>query len=150
MLGLALLAAPTFSNACDMARMTPAESADIEDRQLLASTVLYRGVIEDLRADDFGNATFTIRTVQTFWGSGAPERLTIPRAYFSDCTLGNLDGVYFGGEFGGSPVGRNGLGVTVLGRNADLSRPSRLFILVDGTDETRRVLGRFRELKRNQ
>lgn len=123
-----------------------------EDQSLQRASVLFRGVIENFHQPDgvHGDATMTIRRTQAFWGRGAPAEVRIPREYFSNCARGNLHGaVDQYGRFPGLPIVRNGLGVTVLGRPEDASAPWDFIILVDGAEDTQRVLRRFQELKRN-
>lgn len=140
-IALLLAAQPASVIACDTA-VNPAIS---EGRVIEASTLLYRGVIEDLRSEN-GIPSFSIRHVRTFWGSGAPERIAIPRAYFAECVLGNLQVLTVGNEPGALRA-REGLGVTIIGRPEDFADPAKLIILVDGTDEAQRALRRFKELK---
>jgi len=126
---------------------------EYEDHFLLRATVLFRGVIEDLQQPEgrYGDVTMVIRRTQSFWGRDAPERIVIPREYFSNCARGNLHpAVDSYGEFPGFPVVQNGLGVTMLGRPEDASAPWDFVILVDAAPDTQRVLRRFKELKTTQ
>lgn len=150
---LGLVAAPAVASACVPPPDYRERWQEYEDQNLLRSTVLFRGVIEDLDQPEgrYGDVTMAIRRTQSFWGRGAPERIIIPREYFSNCARGNLHAAVDGyGEFPGLPVVRNGLGVTLLGRTEDASMPWDFIILVDGAPDTQRVLRRFRELKRVQ
>ncbi|MDO9586814.1 MAG: hypothetical protein Q7J13_02675 [Brevundimonas sp.] len=140
-LGIALALAPAAALACTPVTMTPEQRDAVEDRQLLNATVLYRGVIENYRDED-GSQTMRIRRTRTLWGADAPSRLELPSDHFSQCPRGNQRAAHlFGVEL------RDGLGVTVLGRPEDASRPWDLTILVDGASDTQRVLRRFRALR---
>lgn len=148
---LGFVAAPTVASAC----MPPPDFRerwqDYEDQHLQRATLLFRGVIEDLDQPEgrYGDVTMVIRRTQSLWGLGAPERIIIPREYFSNCARGNLHAALDEyGEFPGLPVVRNGLGVTLLGRPEDASTPWAFVILVDGAPDTERVLSRFRALNR--
>lgn len=150
---LGFVAAPAVASAC----MPPPDFRErwqeYEEQNLLRTTVLFRGVIEDLQEPEgrYGDVTMVIRRTESFWGSGAPERIVIPREYFSNCARGNLHAAVDGyGEFPGLPVVRNGLGVTLLGRAEDVSAPWDFVILVDDAPDTQRVLRRFKELKQGQ
>jgi len=129
-----------------------------EDRELLRATVLYRGVVENVRQDAAGETILNIRRVRTFWGQGAPSVIRISTEYFAQCARGNLHyAVQETDEPSPTSVGgprppevRNGLGVTVLGRPEDVDLPSNFTILVDRFGDTQRVLARFRELKEAQ
>ncbi len=129
-----------------------------EDQELLRATVLYRGVVENVRRDAGGEMTLDIRLVRTFWGRGAPSVVHVTTDYFFQCARGNLHyAVQETGEPSRLPAGaptpppvRNGLGVTVLGRPEDVDLPSSFTILVDNFNDTQRVLARFRELKEAQ
>lgn len=150
LLCVGVLAVPAVASAC----MPPPDYRErwqeYEDQSLLRATVLYRGVIETLRQPEgrYGDVTMVIRRTRLFWGRGAPERINIPREYFSNCARGNLHAALDEyGEFPGLPVVQNGLGVTVIGRPDDASAPWDFVILVDGAPDTQRVLRRFRELK---
>lgn len=155
-LGIALaclgcVAAPAIASACTPAPDYIERRQEYEDQHLRRATVLFRGVIEDLDQPEgrYGDVTMVIRRTRSFWGHGAPERIVIPREYFSNCARGNLHAAVDGyGEFPGLPVVRNGLGVTLLGRSEDASTPWDFVILVDGAPDTQRVLRRFRELNR--
>lgn len=149
LLCVGLVAMPAVASAC----MPPADYherwQEYEDQHLLRATVLYRGVIENLQQPEgrYGDVTMLIRRTRSFWGRGAPERINIPREYFSNCARGNLHAAVDGyGEFPGLPAVHNGLGVTLLGRPGDASAPWDFVILVDDAPDTQRVLRRFREL----
>lgn len=129
-----------------------------EDEGLLRATVLYRGVVENVRRDSDGGMMLDVRLVRTFWGRGAPVRIHISGEYFFQCARGNLHyAVQETDDPSNLPSGtrspprvQNGLGVTVLGRPEDVHQPSNFSILVDRYDDTQRVLARFRELKEAQ
>ena len=140
LLALGLVVIPVPALACSPVPRTPERQSAVEDDQLREATVLYRGTIENLREED-GSQVMDIRRERVFWGSGAPELLQLPWGYFSQCPRGNLRAADL---FGVSL--RNGLGVTVIGRSEDMTRPEDLTILVDGIPDTERVLGRFRQL----
>jgi len=150
LLCVGVVAVPAVASAC----MPPPDYRErwqeYEDQHLLRATVLYRGVVETLRQPEgrYGDVTMVIRRTRSFWGRGAPERVNIPREYFSNCARGNLHAAVDGyGEFPGLPAVQNGLGVTLLGRPGDVSAPWDFVILVDRAPDTQRVLRRFRELK---
>lgn len=150
---LGFVAAPTAASAC----MPPPDYRErwqeYEDQFLLRATVMFRGVIEDFQQPEgrYGDVTMVIRRTQSFWGRGTPEKIVIPREYFSNCARGNLHAAVDGyGEFPSFPVVQNGLGVTMLGRPEDASAPWDFVILVDAAPDTQRVLHRFKELKTTQ
>lgn len=144
LLALGLVVIPVPALACSPVPKTPEQQSAVEDDQLREATVLYRGTIENLREED-GSQVMDIRRERMFWGSGAPQLLQLPWGYFSQCPRGNLRAAdLFGVSLG------NGLGVTVIGRSEDMTRPEDLTILVDGIPDTERVLGRFRQLRRNR
>ncbi len=143
--------APITVEACTTTADHHQRWREYEDQKLLDATLLFRGVVEDLRRPEGGDVTMAIRRTRSFWGHGAPERVVIPREYFSSCAGGNLHAAVVGfGEFGDLPSVRNGLGVTVLGRVEDAATPWDYVILVDTAADTQRVLRRFSELKRTQ
>lgn len=145
---LGFMAAPAAASAC----MPPPDYIErwqeYEKQDLLRATVLFRGVIEDLYEDRYGDVTMVIRRTQSFWGHSVPERIVVPREYFSNCARGNLHAAVDGrGKFPGLPVVTNGLGVTLLGRAEDAAEPWHFTILVDNAQDTQRVLHRFKELR---
>ena len=138
---LGLVMMPVTALACSPVPRTPEQQGAVEDRQLREATVLYRGTIENLREEE-GSRVMDVRRERVFWGSGARQLVQLPRDYFSQCPRGNLRVA----ELFGVSL-RNGLGVTVIGRLEDMTRPEDLIILVDGLPDTERVLSRFRELR---
>lgn len=147
---LGFVAAPAVASACTPAADYVERRQEYEDQHLRRATLLFRGVIEDLRQPDgqYGDVTMVIRRTRSFWGRGSPEQIVIPREYFSSCARGNLHAAMdMRGEHPGFPRVRNGLGVTLLGRAEDVSAPWDFVILVDDAPDTQRVLRRFRELK---
>lgn|GEM_PF-807098 len=152
-LGLTFASAPLAAWACTPAADYYERRQEYEDQQLLRATILFRGVIEDFQAPDgqYGDTTMVIRGTQTFWGRGAPDRVVIPREYFSNCARGNLHAaVDMWGEYPDLPRVRNGLGVTLIGRREDVTAPWDFVILVDHAPDTQRMLRRFEQLKRAQ
>ena len=124
---------------------------EYEEQQLREATLLYRGVIEDLRHDPFGETTMVIRRTETLEGRGAPDRLVIPWEYFANCARGNLHpAVDLEGEYADLPLVRNGLAVTLIGRPEHVEAPWDFIILVDGAPDSERVLRRYAELKQDQ
>ena len=129
-----------------------------EDQQLRRATVLYRGVVENVRQDQNDETILDIRLTRLLWGEGAPALISITTEYFAQCAAGNLhyavqetDAPSILPEGAPRPPRvQNGLGVTILGRPEDADLPSRFTILVDDFEDTQRVLARFRELKRAQ
>ncbi|MFN7620951.1 MAG: hypothetical protein ACK5RN_12645, partial [bacterium] len=138
---LGLVMMPVTALACSPVPRTPEQQGAVEDRQLREATVLYRGTIENLREEE-GSRVMDVRRERVFWGSGARQLVQLPWDYFSQCPRGNLRVA----ELFGVSL-RNGLGVTVIGRLEDMTRPEDLIILVDGLPDTERVLSRFRELR---
>lgn len=149
------LAAPAIASACTPPPDYQERWRDYEDQELLRATVLYRGVVENVREDASGETILDIRLVRTFWGQGAPAVIHVTTEYFAQCARGNLHyAVQETDSPSALPAGaprppevRSGLGVTVLGRPEDVDLPSRFTILVDRFGDTQRVLARFRELK---
>ena len=152
-------AAPAVAMACSVNPGYNENPERYEDAQLLRATVLYRGVVENVRRDANGGIILDIRLTRTFWGRGAPRLIHFTTEYFSQCAEGNL---HWAIQETHSPARiwpegvprlprvRNGLGVTVLGRPEDARMPSLFTILVDHSEDTQRVLARFGELKRSQ
>lgn len=148
---LGCVVAPAGASACTPPPDHIERWQEYEDQDLRRATLLFRGVIEDFQQPDgqYGDVTMVIRRTRTFWGRGSPERVVIPREYFSNCARGNLHAaVDMGGEHPGLPRVRDGLGLTPLGRADDALSPWNFVILVDNAPDTQRVLRRFGELKR--
>lgn len=146
-------AAPAAALACMPPPDYGERRQEYEDQSLVRATVLFRGVVEDLQQPEgrYGDVTMVIRRTRSFWGRGAPERIIIPREYFSNCARGNLHAaVDQYGEFPGLPAVSKGLGVTLLGRAEDALAPWDFVILVDGAPDTQRVLRRFKALRQGQ
>ena len=150
---------PGVAHACVPAADFQVRHEYYEDQSLLRATVLYRGVIENVRQDASGETILDIRLTRTFWGRGAPRLIHITTEYFAQCARGNLHWAVQETDspsriwpegWPRPPRVRNGLGVTVLGRPEDAGMPSNFTILVDHSEDTQRVLARFRELKRVQ
>lgn len=131
-----------------------------DDALLLKANFIYRGVIQNPRAeagaytDDAGVSdltSMTIRRTRLFWGSTrAPQSVSISNEayYYAQCARGNLHAsVQLGGREAGWPQIREGLGVTVIGQIGD--EAARLFILVDGAPGTVETLRRFERNLRN-
>lgn len=153
-----IFAMPALAMACSPPPDYYERREQYEDQQLLRATVLYRGVVENVRQDESGETILDIRLTQVLWGGGAPALISITAEYFVQCAEGNLHYAVQETDYPSRlPAGaprpprvQNGLGVTILGRPEDADLPSRFMILVDDFEDTRRVLERFRELKRVQ
>ena len=138
--------AVTPALACSPIPMTDAQREAAEDHNLQEATVFFRGVIENYQPGEYGWGTLDIRWTRTLWGSGAPSRISIPPEYFANCARGNLHvAVEYQGRGEGVPAVRNGMGVTVIGRSQDA--PWDFIILVDGSEDTQRVVRRFQQLR---
>ena len=152
---LGVAAAPDLAAACTPAPDYMERRQHYEDQELLRATIVYRGVIENIRQDESGETILDIRRDEVLLGSGAPTVIHITTEYFAQCAAGNLH--YLVQETDDpSPVPDgvarpprivNGARVTILGRPEDADLPSRFTILVDGFEDTPRVLQRFEELR---
>ena len=155
---LGLAAAPDWAAACTPAPDHMERWQHYEDQELLRATIVYRGVIENIRRDQSGETILDIRRDNVLLGSGAPTVIHITTEYFAQCAEGNLHFVVQETDYPSrlpDGVARpprivNGVGVTILGRPEDADLPSRFTILVDGFEDTQRVLQRFEELRGTQ
>ena len=153
-----LAAAPDWAEACTPAPDYMERRQHYEDQELRRATVVYRGVIENVRPDESGETILDIRRDEVLVGSGAPTVIHITTEYFAQCAEGNL---HYAVQETDSPSRlppgvappptiRDGVRVTVIGRSEYADMPSRFTILVDDYPDTERVLQRFEDLRQSQ
>ena len=138
LIGLLSFSTPAIS--CSQTATSITTEREREDAHLESATVLFRGVVEDVRKDD--GTSLTIRRTEVLWGEGAPEQIRIVPDYFAVCPLGNLWAIDLDAL-------QNGLSVTVIGEvsHANEDGIAAMFVLVDSDPDTRRILGRFETLR---
>ncbi|KAK0341114.1 hypothetical protein LTR94_027753, partial [Friedmanniomyces endolithicus] len=137
-----------------------AREREEEDANLNRAQFFYRGVLE--RVDLSGlsahespdswhgpdHPIVTIKLTRLLWGDGAQTRLDVPWVHLVQCPMPNIVAAYWASEENEVPPLRPGWGVTVIGRAEDWpDAMHRIFILIDGEQDTARIVQRFQTLR---